>query len=134
MGPMLVVPRKDRGQLTSQLLPPQRDEWQFAQDLLGRQDHALDDRNAALLADGAKAWADAVTSAPLAVFLARPELRALVADQMAWRRTGVVNHPAEKHADLERVRLMIEDGKALDSAGEMIHDNGQPMAKGPSLR
>jgi hypothetical protein len=106
----------------------------LAQDLLGRQDDALDYGNAAVFADGTKAWADAVTTAPAAVFRAGPELRTLVADQMAWRRTDRLHRPAEKHADLERVRLVIEDGKALDSAGEMIQGNGQPMAKGPSLR
>ena len=92
----------------------------MSKQLLGGQDHPLDHGNAPLLAHGTEPWPDGVTSAPASVGFAGPELRALVADQVPWRRADDVDGAAEELSYLDGVWLMIENRKALKANSERM--------------
>ena len=116
MGPILVVPTENRRQLVSHGSAPKGNAWQCLQDLLGGEDDALHDGDAALLADCPEAWSDVMTPAPAAVGLTGQKLRALVADQVPWRQADDVNGAPQELSYLDGVWLVIENRKALDAA------------------
>src|SRR6185295_8757834 len=73
----------------------------------------LDDRDTAVLADGAEALPDPTTPAPAREAL-RSELRALVADDVVGGTTCGRDGTVEEVADRLGRRFLLEDGDAHD--------------------
>ncbi len=97
MRPVLVVPVEAAKQLSPHVAAAQRDDDSTRALVLERSDEAFGNRDAAVLADGAKPRLDACALAPGLEALT-PELRALVADDVLGLRLGV--QAAEEGADL----------------------------------
>ena len=81
---MFVVPIEERSEFSAKLLSPPRHDRRPTEEIgLKREDEALDDRNAAMLTDGAVAGLDVLVVAPFPKTVV-VELRAAVADQIFW--------------------------------------------------
>ena len=78
---MLVVPREADSQLITERFAAKRDERQAAEQFLHRAYGSLNNSDAAVLADRAKAWPQALAPAPILETVA-PELRTFVADKV----------------------------------------------------
>ncbi len=98
-----------------------------------RSEEPLDDRDAPVLPDGAVAHLDLPPPTPLPEALAE-EHRFLVADEVARCALGVSDRPTEEGPQRGRVGLPLEDHEALDPAGEVVEDHGDPEAERPLLR
>jgi hypothetical protein len=81
---MLVVPVDVQGKLSTQVSTPIRDEQPTSALALDRSDQALDDCDAAVLADGSEPLTDPATTTPSIKVLVA-ELLALVGDQVGRR-------------------------------------------------
>ena len=63
-----------------------------------------------------------------------PELLSLVADQVLGFDFGLTHEASQKGADVSGIGILLEDGKAHGTAGEMVDYHGNPVAEGPALR
>lgn len=134
MRPVRVVPAAPKRQFARKLGPPERHEHQPSRELsLERPHQALDDRDAAVLADGAKAMTNPVTLTPVRK-TAVDELRASVRDEMSRRSTGGADGAVEENLDRFRGGLLLEYGYAHDTAREVILDDGDEPAERPERR
>ena len=91
----LIVPVRETSELLAERVRTkwhQNDAHAF---VLERQDESLDERNAAVLANGAKAGCDPLVITPVLERIT-PELRALVADYVFRSGTCYVNGAFEK--------------------------------------
>ena len=114
--PVLVIPAEYSHQLGLHRSASNRYAGQCLQDLLSGENHPFHNRNAALFTNGAEAWSNVVASAPKAIGLAGPELRALITNQVPRRCAGKMDRASQELSYFDGVWLMIEDGKALHAA------------------
>ena len=131
--PMLVEPGDPLIGVSAERTLPQRHDDPPEALVFESADEPLDDRDAAVLADGTETRADLASLAPSLEPFA-PELRALVADDVLGRSPGLANGLGKEGDDLLTVRRLAEDGDTHDAPGEVVHNDGQPPAEGPALR
>ena len=132
MWPVVSVPNEVGVELA--LDPDEREGHDDAPEalVLHRSNEALDDGDAAVLAERAVARADAVSSAPRAVRALK--LHSLIGDDVLGDRSGVPDAAIEESADFVVGGLLFEDGPCDHVAGEVIDDDRDPGAKRPALR
>ena len=92
---------------------------------------ALDDRDGAVLADGAVAGEHSVARAPGEVFAAK--LRTLIGDDVSRSLAGLRDRGVEEGADLFGGGLLLEGRGGDHRAGEVIEDGADPEAERPAL-
>lgn len=129
----IVVPLNVDGDFPTEVGQAEGDEDAAGMLILEGSDEPLDDGNAPMVTD--RAIADFHVSA-LAPFLeaAAKELRTFVRDHMARLGSRDVNGSSEESADFHGCRFLEEHGKTHALAGEVVHDQGDPMAERPDLR
>ena len=79
---MFIVPLNDQGQLVAKRLATKWDQWQLGKYRLHRQNEPFHEGNTAVFTDRTEARLDLLAITPSLEILARPELRAFVADEM----------------------------------------------------
>ena len=100
--------------------------------VLHRLDESLDDREASVLADGAEALLDAVTSAPGSE-LGRGELRAMVGDDVAGPAADGTTDASQPSRHLPGRRFLLKACGPDSSPREVIDDDGDPPTERPAL-
>ena len=133
MRPVAVIPKDDQLHFKLKRAVSQRHTGFGSPVLFQRSPQAFDDRDAASLADGAKALTDVVTSAPLHEAMTA-ELLALVRDQVSGRCTNLANYLTEETMHLLRGRLSAKAREAQDASRVMIQEDRQPPAERPAQR
>jgi hypothetical protein len=113
--PVAVIPRDDELQFMLKRAVSQRHTRFGSQMFLQRSPQAFDDRDAAAIADGAKALTDVVTSAPVHESMTSKTF-ALIRDQVSGRCTILVNYLTEETAYLLRGRLSAKAREAQDAS------------------
>lgn len=98
-----------------------------------RADEPLNDGEAAVLADGAEALLDAVTTTP-GPKRVRGELRSVVGHDVAGPATEGAAYASKPPRDIRRGRFLLEVRGPHRAAGEMIDDDRHPPAERPALR
>ena len=101
--------------------------------VLQRPNEPFDERDAAVVANGAEARLDRAAFAPTLERLAS-ELPVLVGDDVLGFGFGVAESSNQEVADLRAGWLLAEDADAHDSPGEVVHNDGQPPPERPSRR
>lgn len=131
---MFVVPVEKRSELSAKILSSQWHDRRPTEEIrLKREDESLDDRNAAVLTDGAVAGLDVPVATPLAKAWI-VELRAAVADQVFRFGANGLNRPTQQGAHGGGGRLLRERGHAHGATRKMIDDDGSPPTERPTLR
>src|SRR6516165_3703359 len=100
MRPLLVVPF-DRANQVAEHDRSARQHCFKAQGFFQCPDEPFDHGDAAVLANGAETWFDAVAFAPAPISLRREELPAFVADQVPWGAAYRKNRPSQKSAQVD---------------------------------
>ena len=98
-----------------------------------RQDKPLDDGDTAVLAYGAEAWCDPSVIAPVLEPVA-PELRALVANDVLGRDTGVDDGTFEEALNRQRRGIVLEGGHTHDTSRIVVDDHLHPPTEWPALK
>ena len=115
MGAVFVVPTDDRPQLSPKLLATQRDERQSTAERFEGEYGSFDDRNGALLADGAESWLDPFTPAPRLEAVG-PELGSLITHKIFGPGLDGGHGAPEERSHGLRGGFLSEDRKAHNSA------------------
>ena len=129
---LAVVPVGEERQLPPDAPPPDRRQPAPHAFVLERADAALDERDAAVLADRAEALADpdATTAASERP---RRELTSAVRDQVLRRPPCGPDHAGQEGAHRHRRQPDSEDPDPHDPAREVVDADGEPAAERPAV-
>ena len=111
---MLVVPVNEQPEFIPESHSAHRGQQATCSLAFHRAHEALDDRDAAVLPNGAKAWLDLPPAAP-GLEARAPELRSLVTDDVLGPSSSQPNGSVEKCPDVFRGREIAEDGETDDA-------------------
>ncbi len=130
--PIAVVPLSEDREFALDCSEPERDQDSSRALGLHGPDEALDDRDAAVVPDGA----EALTSAAAATPSTEPdgcELSALVGDEVSWCDSGLAGDAIEKPLYRRRRGLAAESDHAHHAPGVVVDHDGNPPAEWPAL-
>ena len=133
MRPVFSIPVGKQRKLLAEGLAAKWHEDNACTFILKRQDESLDQGNATVLADGAKAWSDSSAITPILEQVA-PELLSLVANDVLGRDTAVIDSAFEKALNRQRRGVVLEDGHAHSPSRIVVDDHRYPPAERPALR
>ena len=111
---VLVVPVNEQFELMLKSCLAHRDQPATCSLTFHCPDEPFDDRDAAVLPNGAEPWLDRPSAAPGLKAIA-PELPSLVTDEVLRRCARDSDGSVEKRLDVFRGRKITEDGEAQDA-------------------
>ena len=111
---MLVVPVNEQFEFILESCLAHRDQPATCSLAFHRADEPLDDRDAAVLPNGAEPWLDRPATAP-GLEAITPELPSLVTEDVLRRSARDFDGSVEKRLDVFRGREITEDGETDDA-------------------
>ena len=130
---ILVIPIGKQLKLSAEGLAAKWHEDDARTLALQAQDESLDNRDAAVLANGTESGCDAFEIAP-AFEHVTPELLALVADHVFRCGACLMNRVFEEVLNRSGRGIVPECLKAHHASGAVVNDDRQPPTKWPALR
>jgi hypothetical protein len=130
---MFVVPTQPQRQFLVQRDVSQRDLHSTQEFMLHRSDQAFDHGDAAALADGAKAGADALAPTPALVSCSRPELAAFIADEIPRGGPGGPECSAKNAPQRNGSGRLSNEGTIHHATRVVVEKGDDPPAKWPTL-
>ena len=113
---VFVIPVAEEQELASEGAALKRHQDSSRGFVLQRFDEAFNNGDAAVLAKGSEARRDAMSLAPIAIAIARPNLTPFVANQVLGSSLGVMNRSTEKGANVFTGWLLGESGDSHTTA------------------
>ena len=125
------VPLEEDDELRVESVSLKRDDDPSRALVLHSQDQPLDQADAPVLADRPVPWADTLRATP-SFEAGAVELLFLVGDQISRGRAHFSNHTAEKRTKNPGSGFPGEDSETLHLPREVVENDGDPPAEGPS--